>query len=92
MTLRDQLIASLKQIGETKLPSTSRCYVKMSRKMHPYTGAPLPVDKHSFYWIGSNGALRVGRTVTDSISITDSKLYMHLLVKAAPSNLLAELD
>jgi len=92
MSRREQLIASLKQIGETELPSTSGRYVKMSRKMHPYTGASLPADKHSFYWIGSNGALRVGRTVTDSISMTDSKLYMHLLVKAAPSNLLAELD
>lgn len=60
MTKRDKVIAFLKKRNCKQLTSTSAKYLKFSR----------PDDPQSFYWVGNNGALRTGKTVSESISLS----------------------
>ena len=60
MTIAEKLIEILKDLGSVELTSPSCKYRKFSN--------PTPQPEARFYWIGKNGALRFGRTVSDSTS------------------------
>lgn len=61
MNKSEQVIKYIKSIEAIELPSTSRKYRKFT---HP--------DMGRFYFVGKSGALRVGRSIADSISLTTS--------------------
>lgn len=58
-TKQEQVVKMLESKGCKPVRSTSTKYLKFTR----------PGNK-GFYWVGKNGALRVGETVADSISLT----------------------
>lgn len=61
-TLTDRVVRFLIEgLKREELPSKNR-YRKFKGKN---------IDS-SFYWVGKNGAVRAGRTVSDSVSITDA--------------------
>lgn len=61
MKLKEIIIEKLKERGMKELPSNSRKYKKFT---HPLS------DR--FYWVGKSGALRVGRTIGESYSISSA--------------------
>lgn len=60
MTKAEQVIEILKGRGAREVTSTSRKYRKFTYPNRP----------DQFYWIGKAGAVRVGKTVGDSVSLT----------------------
>lgn len=60
MTLQDRIIEKLKARGCQELQSSSSKYRKFTH--------PKYADR--FYWVGKAGALRVGRTVGESVSVS----------------------
>ena len=58
-TRREKIIELLEGRGYTQAPCTSRKYTKLTKPMKQP------------YWIGKNGAVRSGRTIASSISMTD---------------------
>lgn len=65
-TKADWLVAKLVSLGCREVASGSRRYRKFT---NPESRLPL--------WIGKQGAVRVGRTVSDSVSVTD-QWHRHL--------------
>jgi hypothetical protein len=59
-TIHDRLVAALTAQGETLVPERSTKYTVLTRTKRD-TGESL-----GFYFVGRAGALRVGRTVTES--------------------------
>jgi len=60
MKLQDRLARYLIEgKGFQEVPSSSRKYRKFMN----------PLRKEQFHFVGKNGAVRVGRTITDSISM-----------------------
>lgn len=68
LTLRERLAIGLEKRG-------SQLEAKRT-KMWVYSHL---TDTNKHYYLGSQGALRVGRTWTSSISLTDSVTYQRLL-------------
>jgi hypothetical protein len=62
-TIRDRLVAALTAQGETLVPGRSSKYIVLTRTSRE-TG-----QKIGFYFVGRAGALRFGRTVTESIPV-----------------------
>jgi hypothetical protein len=62
-TIHDRLVAALRARGETMVPGRSSRYTVFTRTCRE-TG-----QKIGFYFVGRAGALRVGRTVTESIPV-----------------------
>ena len=60
-TKREQIISKLQDAGYRETPSPSRKYV----------GFRDPKDRFRVLWVGKAGAVRVGRTIAESFSITD---------------------
>lgn len=56
----DKVIALITKRGAREVKSTSSKYRKFT----------VPNRPDTFYWVGKNGALRVGKTVSDSLSLT----------------------
>lgn len=56
MTIQTKLIASLKARGETIVQSRSTKYIVFTRNRYP----------GEFFYVGKSGALRSGKTITDS--------------------------
>lgn len=73
MTLRDRVIEKLKARGCRELPSPSRKYRKFT----------YPQSSDRFYWVGKAGALRIGRTVGESFSVSSA---MHFALKKETIN------
>lgn len=67
---REQLIQELQERGCWEVPSPSRKYVCLARPGWP----------GEFYFLGKNGAVRAGRTITDSVSV--SSYFRQLLATA----------
>jgi hypothetical protein len=63
-TIHDRLVAALTARSETRVPGRSSKYTVLTRTSHE-TG-----QKIGFYFVGRAGALRVGRTATESIPVT----------------------
>lgn len=59
MTKQEQIVKMLEAKGCRPVRSTSVKYLKFTRP-----------GSDTFYWVGKNGALRAGKTVADSISLT----------------------
>lgn len=59
-TRRELLVKYLELNGATQVPSTSSKYIKMQIK-----------DSPIFYFVGKSGALRKGKNVVNSLSLTD---------------------
>lgn len=76
-TIRERLRAGLEAKGWKFDHSTGRYWV-MTRP-----------DKTFKLFLGENGALRKGRSGTQSISLTDSKFYKELFGPAVPQDILA---
>ena len=68
MTIAEKLIEILKDNGSQELDSPSSKYRKFSN--------PVPQPGARFYWIGKNGALRFGRTVSESTSRENTKAVL----------------
>jgi hypothetical protein len=62
-TIHDRLVAALTARSETLVPGRSSKYTVLTRTSHE-TG-----QKIGFYFVGRAGALRVGRTATESIPV-----------------------
>jgi hypothetical protein len=62
-TIHDRLVAALTARSETLVPGRSSNYTVLTRTSHE-TG-----QKIGFYFVGRAGALRVGRTATESIPV-----------------------
>jgi hypothetical protein len=62
-TIHDRLVAALRTRGDTMVPDRSSRYTVFTRTCRE-TG-----QKIGFYFVGRAGALRVGRTVTESIPV-----------------------
>jgi hypothetical protein len=62
-TIHDRLVAALTARGETLVPGRSTKYTVLTRTKRD-TGESL-----GFYFVGRAGALRFGRTVTESIPV-----------------------
>jgi hypothetical protein len=62
-TIHDRLVAALIARGETLVPGRSSKYTVLTRTSRE-TG-----QKIGFYFVGRAGALRVGRTATESIPV-----------------------
>jgi hypothetical protein len=62
-TIHDRLVAALIARGESLVPKRSTKYTVLTRTRRD-TGESL-----GFYFVGRAGALRVGRTVTESIPV-----------------------
>jgi len=68
--LQDRVAAYLIEAkGFLEIPSTSQKYRKFMN----------PLKKGQFYFLGKSGAVRVGRTVSNSISLT---LQVHATLQA----------
>jgi hypothetical protein len=65
-TIHDRLVAALTARGETLVPGRSTKYTVLTRTKRD-TGESL-----GFYFVGRAGALRVGRTVTESIPVPEA--------------------
>lgn len=67
MLVRDKLCKGLEAAGWTRVdPSKSRKYIQYAR--------------NTYMWVGKNGALRYGKTVSGSVSISPaSRLYQEIL-------------
>ena len=77
MTIREKLFAALQNAGHGPLLEKSeRRWVLGDRRRGLQNGKPI-----SKFFLGSNGALRVGTSWTNSVSLTDSKPYKDLLAK-----------
>lgn len=64
MTIAEMLVVALVDFGCKEIvPSGSKRYRKFTS----------PVRDDRFYWVGKNGALRFGRTVTYSTSREESR-------------------
>lgn len=61
MTKAERAIKFLIDRGSREISSSSRKYHKLT----------CPGKPDRFYWVGKAGAVRVGRTAGDSISVTD---------------------
>jgi len=61
-TQRERLIVALKGLGSEEVPSKSGKYVTLTRPLKPGT----------FYFVGRAGALRLGRTSSRSIPVSDT--------------------
>jgi len=61
MKKQDKVIEFLKQKGCKEVESKSRKYRKFSRS-----------TDEKFYFVGRNGALRAGKNISKSISLTNS--------------------
>jgi hypothetical protein len=59
-TLREQIIAKMIEDGHTEIASTSRKYRRLTSH-HP----------EKFFWVGKMGGVRLGRTVSSSLSMGD---------------------
>lgn len=60
-TLQQRFISSLEAVGYTRVMNAkSRKYIVMHRAQEP-----------GFYYVGSSGALRVGRSVSESHPVSD---------------------
>jgi hypothetical protein len=62
-TIYDRLVAALTARGETLVPGRSSKYTVLTRTSRE-TG-----QKIGFYFVGRAGALRVGRSMTESIPV-----------------------
>ena len=71
MTIHDRLVAALQKLGEHVLANKTRKYTTMSRAGGNY------------YYIGKAGALRTGRTVSNSrpVSETVKRLLLDSVTK-----------
>jgi hypothetical protein len=58
-TKRERIIAALGTIGYTEVPSNSRKYRCLQSRRAGHT-----------YFVGKNGAVRAGKTISDSVSMT----------------------
>ncbi len=67
-TRRQQLAAALETRGSRLLEQRKKVWVYSH-----------PTDPAQRYFLGSSGALRVGRNLTSSISLTDTAAYQRLL-------------
>ena len=68
-TLTDRVVRFLvEKLKATEIPSKNR-YRKFSKHSS---------DEESFYWVGKNGAVRSGKSISGSASLTK---YMHSLMK-----------
>jgi hypothetical protein len=65
-TIHDRLVAALIARGESLVPKRSTKYTVLTRTRRD-TGESL-----GFYFVGRAGALRVGRTVTESSPVLPS--------------------
>jgi len=74
-TIHDRLVAALTARSETLVPGRSSKYTVLTRTSRE-TG-----QKIGFYFVGRAGALRVGRTVIDSIPVP-ATIRRRLLGKA----------
>ena len=66
--LREMVIEAIVKRGATAVPSRTRKYMTFSR----------PADEQ-FYFVGHNGALRVGRSASNSISLERGAFYKSIL-------------
>jgi hypothetical protein len=66
--LQDRLADALRARGFSELPHSSRRFRKFATSR-----------EESFYFVGRSGALRVGRNVTDSISLERTTFRRQLL-------------
>ena len=66
LTLKKRLIRALENRGEVVIFQTAST-VKMSNR------------KRGYYFIGNSGALRIGLTKADSVSLTGGDFYQKLL-------------
>lgn len=79
MKLSDKIILVLTERLKCSVRvSTSRKYQKFTR----------PDLEGEFYFVGQNGALRTGRSATDSISLTGTTFYRKVVATA--ENILKE--
>ena len=62
MTKREKVIARLVAAGCKEVPSKSRKYQTFTRNTN--------TDACPFWFVGKNGALRTGKTVSGSVSVT----------------------
>lgn len=69
-TLRDQLRVGLACLGPVKVVKESEREVVLDLEHERLAGR---------YYLGRSGGLRKGRTKGESISLTDGRLYKHLL-------------
>lgn len=60
MSKEEQVVAFLIKLGCKEIKSTSSKYRKFTSPNNP----------NSFYWVGHKGALRAGKTVGETISIS----------------------
>lgn len=66
-TLQERFAAALTARGEHEVPSRSSKYRTFTRQSKGTDGLPRTL----FYFLGRNGALRVGRAVSDSLPCSD---------------------
>ena len=69
MTIKDKLFEVLTSMGSQVVLATSKKYQKLT----------VPGEPEMFYWLGKAGALRKGRTVSESYSM--EPLRTRLLVE-----------
>ena len=62
MTQREAIIRALEKQGWRRVPSLSRKYVKLEHS--------VAVERPP-RWVNKNGALRVGRTISDSFAVVE---------------------
>ena len=62
MTQREAIIRALEKQGWRRVPSPSRTYVKLEHSV---------ATERPARWVGKNGALRVGRTVSKSFALVE---------------------
>jgi hypothetical protein len=79
-TIRCIIIDALEARGCRRVAGSTRKYTVLARSKDKSADS----DRHfDYYYVGKSGALRTGRTVADSVSLTGTACY-NMLVKGRP--------